>query len=106
MRVNTEKESISMIWGFGHGFWFLMPLFFLGRFFWIVLLALLIGLLIRRFSFRYRQAPFPQYNMPPVQPSALEILRQRYARGEIDATTFEQMRERLQATAGPQQWHP
>src|SRR5262249_18987349 len=33
MRVNTEKESISMIWGFGHGLWFLLPLFFLGKFF-------------------------------------------------------------------------
>ncbi len=31
-------------------------------------------------------------------PSALEILRQRYASGEIDATTFEQMRERLEAS--------
>ncbi len=92
-----------MMWGFGHGLWFLLPVFFLGRFFWIVLLALLIGLLIRRFSFRYRQAPFYPYNVPPVQPSALEILRQRYARGEIDATTFEQMRERLQATSGPGQ---
>jgi putative membrane protein len=96
-----------MIWGFGHGLLFLLPLFFLGKFFWIVLLALLIGLAIRRFSFRYRQPPFYHYNTPPVQPSALEILRLRYARGEIDATTFEQMRERLQATAGPQQqWHP
>jgi len=28
----------------------------------------------------------------------MDILRQRYARGEIDATTFEQMRERLQAS--------
>lgn len=33
------------------------------------------------------------------EPSAEEILRQRYARGEIDATTFEQMRERLGASA-------
>ena len=31
-------------------------------------------------------------------PSSLEILRQRYAAGEIDATTFEQMRERLEAS--------
>jgi uncharacterized membrane protein len=29
---------------------------------------------------------------------ALEILRQRYAAGEIDAVTFEQMRERLMAS--------
>jgi uncharacterized membrane protein len=41
--------------------------------------------------------------MPPVQPSALDILRQRYARGEIDAATFDHMRERLEATTGPQQ---
>jgi uncharacterized membrane protein len=30
--------------------------------------------------------------------SALEILRMRYAAGEIDAVTFEQMRERLMAS--------
>lgn len=30
--------------------------------------------------------------------SALEILRQRYAAGEIDTATFEQMRERLEAS--------
>jgi hypothetical protein len=32
------------------------------------------------------------------EPSALEILRQRYARGKIDTTTFEHMRERLEAS--------
>jgi len=103
MSVNTKKERINMIWGFGHGLWFLLPLLFLGRFFWIVILALLIGAVIRRFSFRYRQTPFYQPGMPPVQPSAIEILRQRYARGEIDATTFDQMRERLEASGEPRQ---
>jgi len=34
----------------------------------------------------------------PAEPVALEILRQRYAAGEIDGTTFEQMRERLNAS--------
>jgi len=102
MRVNTEKERISMIWGFGHGLLFLLPLLFLGKFFWIVLLALLIGFALRRFSFRHRQVPFYNYGMP-VQPSALDILRQRYARGEIDAATFDQMRERLEATTAPRQ---
>jgi hypothetical protein len=41
--------------------------------------------------------------MPPVQPSAMEILRQRYARGEIDAITFELMRERLESSGGQAQ---
>jgi hypothetical protein len=31
-----------------------------------------------------------------VGPAAIEILRQRYARGEIDAETFERMRARLE----------
>ena len=32
---------------------------------------------------------------------AMEILRRRYARGEIDGTTFEQMRERLESSGRP-----
>ncbi len=87
-----------MFWGF-HGLALLLPLFLLGRFFWIVILALLIWALVRRFSFRH--TPFYTPGMPPVQPSAMEILRQRYARGEIDAVTFDQMRERLESSSGP-----
>lgn len=48
------------------------------------------------------QTPFYTPGTPPVQPSALEILRQRYAH-EIDATTYEQMRERLEASSRPNQ---
>ncbi len=100
-----------------HGM-FLGPLFLFGQFFWFVLLALLIAALVRLFSHRrgwyYNRPPF--YNpaapgagrpwvppVPPVQPSAMEILRQRYARGEIDAATFDQMRERLEASGKPDQ---
>jgi len=32
---------------------------------------------------------------------ALKVLRQRYARGEIDTSTYEQMRERLEASGTP-----
>jgi putative membrane protein len=80
---------------------FLMLL--LGRFFWFIILALLIMSVIRWASFNRRHVPYYHYGMPPVQPSALGILRQRYGRGEIDAVTFEQMRERLEATIGPRQ---
>ncbi len=87
-----------MFWGF-HGLWFLLPLLLLGKFFWLVVLGLLIWGVVRRFS--ARRTPFYRPGVPPVQPSAMEILRQRYARGEIDAVAFDQMRERLEASSGP-----
>jgi uncharacterized membrane protein len=91
----------------GFGLLFLLPFLFLAKFFWIVLLLLFIGLLIRRFSFKhaYRYAYMygTPYGTPTAQSSALDILRQRYARGEIDAVTYDQMRERLEASSGPRQ---
>ena len=80
----------------------------LGLFFWILVLVgicFLISRMVTR-SHAPRQVWYrsgvppmqPSASGAPTQPSALEILCQRYARGEIDATTFDQMRERLQAT--------
>jgi putative membrane protein len=85
-----------MMWGIGHGIWFLLPLLFLGKFIWLVVLGLLVWGMIRWLSTRNRHMPSYMPGMPPTQPSALEILQQRYARGEIDAATYEQMRERLE----------
>ncbi len=71
-----------MMWGYGY-WWPMMIVGIIGMTLWIVVLAAIIW----------------QQTAPPASgPSALEILRQRYARGEIDATTFEQMRERLEAS--------
>ncbi len=87
----------------------------MGTLFWIALFALLILGLVRLLTrnqgphFLFRQGPFtaPQQPYQPYDPgqqlSAMEILRQRYARGEIDAVTFDQMRERLQAAEQPLQ---
>jgi putative membrane protein len=101
-----KKEGIYMFWGF-HGMWLLLPLLLFSKLFWILILALLIWALLRRLRGGpmpfYRHEPSSHPGVPPVQPSAMEILRQRYARGEIDAVTFEQMRERLESSSGPSQ---
>ena len=81
-----------MMWGYGFGWGWFMMMF--GGVLWIAVLAVLVWALIRWFE---RKAPASGPSTP-AGPSALEILRQRYARGEIDTATFEQMRERLQVT--------
>ncbi|HZC07327.1 MAG TPA: SHOCT domain-containing protein [Ktedonobacterales bacterium] len=69
----------------------------LGGILWIVALGLVIWALVRWLGHRT-----PMNSLPPERElSALEILRQRYARGEIDATTYEQMRERLESAQEP-----
>ena len=85
-----------MMWGYGFGWGWFMMMF--GGILWIAVLAILAWALIRWLG---RKAP-TSGSSTPASPSALEILQQRYARGEIDTATFEQMRERLQATVyGP-----
>jgi putative membrane protein len=96
-----------MFWGF-HAIG-LLPFLLFSRLFVLLILGLLIWALLRWLTARNRQTTYfrhePYYNpgMPPFQPSAMEILRQRYARGDIDAATFEQMRSRLESSSGPAQ---
>jgi putative membrane protein len=91
-------------------FWFPGMLFFVvSKVLWLILLVLLILALIRWLTGRTRywgactpDFPFNQQPPPPAhQLSAMEILRQRFARGEIDAVTYDQMRERLEASERP-----
>ena len=64
----------------------------LSTLFWLALLGVIIWGIVRLTSRRGRST----VQAPPL--SAEEILRQRYARGEIDAQTYETMRERLQTS--------
>jgi len=86
-----------MIWGYGFS-WGGMFLMMLSMALWIALLVVLVWALIRWLD-RRNTVPSTQVpGMPASGPSAMEILRQRFARGEIDTASFEQMRERLEAS--------
>lgn len=79
-----------MMWGYGAMYsWGGMLLMILSLLFWFVVLGALIWGLVHWLS----------RNSPPAgtpgSPSALEILQQRYARGEIDDDTFARMRQQL-----------
>jgi len=82
-----------MMWGYGWswpmGLWMVI-----GSLFWLAVLGVVIWALVRLLSHHTEtHATSPMGRTP----TALDILQQRFARGEIDATTFEQMRERLEA---------
>jgi putative membrane protein len=68
---------------------------FLGTTLWILLLTVLIWALITWLNRRWNKPQPRQGSLEPSALSAREILEQRYARGEIDQATFQQMRERL-----------
>ncbi len=84
-----------MMWGYGFG-WGGMFLMLLGTLLFLVLLAVLVWAVLR-FVTGKTTTPVPPYTgVAPTGPSAIEILNQRYARGEIDTMTYEQMRARLE----------
>jgi putative membrane protein len=74
-----------MMWGYGWS-WPGMLMMTLSSILWIALIAVLIWTAVRWVDKRHAGT---------TTPSAMEILRQRYARGDIDTATFEQMREQL-----------
>jgi putative membrane protein len=76
-------------WQGGMGWWMIIPALF-----WIALLVAIIWGVVRLTSGRGASGGRDATQAPP-GPTAEEILRQRYARGEIDARTYEEMRERI-----------
>ena len=85
-----------MMWGYNFG-WGGMLLMSFGMILWIALLVVLVWAVIRWLERRTTTPAPPVPGTPSSSPSALDILQQRYARGEIDTATYEEMRERLLA---------
>ena len=84
----------------GNGFflWPGMLLSMLGTLFWFALLLGLTWAILSLLMPSIRPMLTGYFGTKSTDASALEILRRRYAAGEIDAVTFEQMQERLRAS--------
>ena len=84
---------MPMYWDYGWPGFFWMAFWML---IWVGLLSLVVWAALRAFNRRY---PTPVQHETQIQhePSAMEILNQRYARGDLDAETYEAMRERIEA---------
>lgn len=89
-----------MMWGYysGMGGWMIFWMI-LSNVVWLALIGVAVWALVRWVSHRTSTPENAPLRRSTTEPSAEEILRQRYARDEIDAATFEQMRERLAASA-------
>jgi putative membrane protein len=98
--IDSGKEGFTMPMLYGwNGNWGAMALLMLVNVaVWIVLVGLLIWGLTRLVANR-TSASGPN----EIGPSALEILRQRYARGEIDSATFDDMQRRVRSDGFPPQ---
>ncbi|MGZ3599052.1 MAG: SHOCT domain-containing protein [Ktedonobacterales bacterium] len=82
-----------MMWGYpGYWNWGGMLIMMLSSLLWVALITVVIVLVVRRLGSRSASSMGPSH-----APSAMEILEQRYARGEIDEATFQHMRDELRA---------
>ncbi|HTK06884.1 MAG TPA: SHOCT domain-containing protein [Ktedonobacteraceae bacterium] len=82
-----------MMWDYGWS-WPGLFMMSLTSILWIAVIAFLIWAVVRWVDRKNAHISTPT---PTV--SAMETLRQRYARGEIDTATFTHMREQLEARA-------
>jgi putative membrane protein len=91
---------MPMYWyGYGWSGFFWMILWML---IWVGVLSLVVWTIIRATSRRRWQTTHHEWRIQSNEPSALEILNRRYARGELETATYEAMRERIQASNAEQ----
>ncbi len=86
---------MPMMYGYGYG-WEGVLIMALSMLFWVALIAAAIWAFTRWQADRTSSSG-------AARPSATEIRRQRYARGEIDAATYEEMRRRLEPADEPRE---
>nr|BBH92178.1 hypothetical protein KTA_03770 [Thermogemmatispora argillosa] len=85
-----------MMWGFGCGGMLWM---WLGAILWLIVLAALAWALFHLARGKGRLSEGQSYSHPSgPNRTPLQILQERYARGEIDAVTFDDMLARLRAS--------
>lgn len=87
-----------MMWGYYGNNAGMMVWGILSSLFWLALLGVAVWALVRWLGNSSRST-FTPPPPPPVmsqQQSPLDILKSRYARGEIDTATYQSMREQLQ----------
>jgi putative membrane protein len=86
-----------MMWGYGFsapgaG---MMAWMVISSLVWLVIVGIAVWALVRWLNIRGPVSPTPPNSTGSPGPSALEILRQRYARGELDEATFQRMQAQL-----------
>ncbi len=77
------------MWGLGWGGWFFGPLMII---FWLVLLVVVVILVLRWLG--VTETPGRRSGKPG--PDAMDLLRERFAKGEIDEAEFEKCRALLE----------
>jgi putative membrane protein len=85
-----------MMWGYdmtGMGWWMIVS-----SVFWLGLVGVAVWAFVRWVGRQTLGAASSASGNGAPGPSATEILRQRYARGEIDSDTFERMRRQLETS--------
>lgn len=80
-----------MMWGY-YGSWGGWLIMFLSMILWVGLLTVILVLAARTLGRRSSSRAEPTHPL-----SSMQILEQRYARGEIDEATFRRMRDELQS---------
>lgn len=82
---------------------FTSPLLPLSLLLGLAVLGLLLWLIAQGWSRRVLPTVLPSFQPPPGESSAIEVLRERFARGEIDAGAFErQLTGLLEQTRRPE----